>query len=143
MNVDTPRGIRNSNPGNIRLSKTVWQGEAPDQTDPAFVVFTSPAYGIRALAKTLESYQVEDGCNTIRQIIDRWAPPNENNTAAYVASVARACGVMPDAPVLVRTPLVMTELVKAIIHQENGEQPYDDATIAEGLSMARIAVQAA
>ncbi len=42
-----PRGIRNNNPGNIRLSKTMWQGQRlPPQFDPDFVEFIAPRYGL-------------------------------------------------------------------------------------------------
>ena len=33
-----PRGIRNKNPGNIKLG-TAWDGLASEQTDPVFCVF--------------------------------------------------------------------------------------------------------
>lgn len=31
-----PRGLRNNNPGNIRLSKDKWQGLRQEQTDGSF-----------------------------------------------------------------------------------------------------------
>ena len=48
------RGIRNNNPGNIRVSKDQWEGMTGD--DGAFVIFDSPESGVRALAKNLQSY---------------------------------------------------------------------------------------
>jgi hypothetical protein len=81
----TTRGLRNNNPGNIDRNTIKWQGMADDQSsDPRFVVFKAPVFGIRALAKTLLAYQNQHGCKTIRQIINRWAPPSENKTEAYV-----------------------------------------------------------
>ena len=50
------RGIRNNNPLNIRRSTDRWEGARIEQTDKAFVQFTSMAYGYRAAWKTLESY---------------------------------------------------------------------------------------
>lgn len=136
--TETPRGIRNNNPGNIRHSKVRWVGKAPDQPDQDFVTFTAPEYGIRAICRTLLTYQNIDQCKTIRQLIDRWAPPYENNTAAYVTAVSQDCGVGPDEPVNVQMAAVMTPLVEAIIRHENGQQPYPPDLIAKALSLAGI-----
>ena len=76
-----PRGIRNNNPGNIERNATRWAGMTAEQTDPRFVVFTSPEYGFRALARTLLTYQRKYGLLSIEDMIGRWAPPNENDTA--------------------------------------------------------------
>lgn len=132
------RGERNNNPGNIRHSKSPWFGQSRLQPDPDFVNFIGPEYGIRAIVKTVLTYQAADGCKTIRQIIDRWAPPNENDTEAYVADVSARCGVSPDQPIDAHDPEIMTPLVEAIIRHENGEQPYPVATIALALSLAGI-----
>ena len=136
--TETPRGLRNNNPGNIRISKIHWIGEADAQPDPDFVTFSAPEYGIRAVCKILLSYQADDRCQTIRQLISRWAPPNENDTGAYVDAVSRACGLGPDEPANVHTVAVMRPLVEAIIRQENGEQPYPPELILDGLRIAGI-----
>jgi hypothetical protein len=99
------RGIRNHNPGNLRRSSDPWQGLAPEQTDREFFQFTSPKWGIRALARTLIVYQDRGGLKTIDQMISRWAPPNENNTGAYVAG-ARAQDVVPQLAALLVGPRV-------------------------------------
>lgn len=126
-----PRGIRNHNPGNIRRSGDAWQGLAPVQADPAFFQFVDPVYGIRALVRILDNYQRKHGLRTVRQIINRWAPPVENDTGAYVAHAARALGVDPDASIDVRDH--MAALVRVIIQHENGQQPYSGAQIAQGI----------
>ena len=73
MNLRPPRGIRNNNPGNIRHGQN-WQGLNPEgrNIDPAFCVFKSPVFGIRALAKVLMNYKKIHGLNTVRQIISRY-----------------------------------------------------------------------
>ncbi|MCF4982094.1 structural protein [Pseudomonas gessardii] len=152
MRPETPRGIRNFNPGNIRHAKGVrWQGMAVAQGDTAFVQFTAPRWGIRAIARVLITYQdkrlAADGSriDTVREFIERWAPPSENNTNAYTASVARALGLHPDYEgVDVYDFDVMRTLVSAIVRHENGPGPlpgghwYGDAIIADGLALAGI-----
>lgn len=129
-----PRGIRNHNPGNIRHSKTVWMGQSDEQPDKAFVAFEKPVYGIRALYKILKTYQNKHGLKTITQIINRWAPPNENDTAAYVRAVAKACGVEPEQEI--QLPEIAEKLVAAIIKHENGQQPYESAVIRRAIEIA-------
>ena len=132
-----PRGIRNNNPGNIRLGSP-WFGLVPasQQTDPSFCQFTDAKYGIRAMGKILCTYHDTYGLDTIQEMIGRWAPPNENDTAAYVANVAHLVGVAPTDKINIHDPNTLAPIVKAIIQHENGEQPYDDATIMTGVQLA-------
>jgi hypothetical protein len=133
----TPRGIRNRNPGNLDRTKEKWQGMNADQSsDSRFVVFVAAHWGIRALAKVLLSYQRRHKLKTIRQIIDRWAPPVENNTEAYIAQVAKACGVGPDDAIDIGDKAVLRVLVASIIQHENGQQPYGAAVIELGIDLA-------
>ena len=83
------RGLRNNNPGNIRNSKTVWQGEIVPSTDLSFKQFKTMAYGYRAMIKLLQNYRKLNGCRTISDFINRWAPPVENNTSGYISRVCR------------------------------------------------------
>lgn len=126
------RGLRNNNPGNIRHGAK-WTGLAPEQPDPAFATFTDAVFGIRALNKILRTYTTKYGLTTVRGIVSRWAPPNENDTDSYVEHVARVVGVDPDAPINVQASAY--KLTRAIIKHENGLDPYDDATILRGVQM--------
>lgn len=133
------RGIRNNNPGNIRKSATAWQGLSADQSDPAFFRFDAMEYGIRAIVKILQTYQGTYGLNTVRKIINRWAPPVENNTDAYVSYVAARLGVSPDSAISVNDGNTVFALVRAIIAQENGAAPallISDSTVAAGIALA-------
>lgn len=133
-----PRGIRNNNPGNLRRSKDPWQGLAERQGDIEFFTFKTPIYGIRALARTLISYQDKHNLRTIKQILGRWAPTVENNTHAYVRAVAADTGFDADQPLDVHSFDDLKPLVEAIIHHENGEQPYTDAEITKALVLAGV-----
>ncbi len=130
-----PRGIRNNNPGNIRHGEN-WQGLNPNSRsiDAAFCVFNTPVAGIRALAKVLINYKKLYGLNTVRQIISRYAPPNENQTTAYVQTVAKQLGVLPDVVIDIEERGVLTVLIKAVIRMENGIQPYSDETIQQAIN---------
>jgi hypothetical protein len=145
MRPETPRGIRNFNPGNIRHAKgTRWQGMSANQNDTAFVQFTGAQWGIRAIARTLITYQDKYVLRTVRLIIGRWAPPNENNTESYIRQVAARLGVSPEERIDVYDYRTMRALAEAIIRHENGagQLPdgnwYGEALINEGLHLAGI-----
>lgn len=131
--VIKPRGIRNHNPGNIRRGEN-WQGMAPIQTDPAFVQFEGPEWGIRAMARVLRNYGRFYGLTSVSDIISRWAPSNENATDSYIAAVAEALEVWSWQPIDIDSRL--PDLIAAIIHHENGQQPYSADTIALGIKLA-------
>lgn len=132
-NAALPRGIRNNNPGNLERTGTKWKGMAAQQSDPRFIVFEAPSWGVRALGRVLKTYESR-GLDTVRAIVNRWAPPIENNTSAYVTAVARALGVSPDQRISVDARLA--ELAAAIIKHENGQQPYSPADIAAWVRLA-------
>lgn len=127
-----PRGIRNKNPGNLRPGSP-WVGALGDDGD-GYLIFDTPENGIRALAKNLLTYYRRHGLDTVAGIINRWAPPSENNTGSYVRAVAAALGVPPDAKINV--PAQLEPLTVAIIRHENGLQPYSTGTIGEGIRRA-------
>ena len=134
----TARGIRNHTPGNLRRSADPWQGLAAEQTDSEFFQFASANWGIRALARTLIAYQDRVGLKTIKQMIGRWAPPNENDTGAYVRAVAASVGVGPDDEIDVHDFAILRPFTLAIIRHENGQQPYTDAEIDAGMVLAGV-----
>lgn len=116
----TARGIRNCNPGNLRHGDQ-WRGLREVQTDGDFCQFVSMTMGCRALLKTLQTYVEKRGCDTVRKIIERWAPPNENDTESYVLSVAAACRRDADERLPVESdPLIYLDLARAIARHENG-----------------------
>ncbi|SAL25688.1 hypothetical protein [Caballeronia telluris] len=93
--AQTPRGIRNNNPGNIRYGEFAKSAGATGADSGGFAVFSDMQAGMEATAKLLHSY-ADRGFNTIRKIISRWAPANENDTQAYIANVAKQLGVSAD-----------------------------------------------
>lgn len=134
-----PRGYRNANPGNIDFNAgNAWQGKLPRDMsiEPRFERFDSHENGIRAMVKLLLKYQSSYGLDTISGLIDRWAPPNENNTDAYKNTVARKTGIGINQRLgaSLRSEQVMRALVEAIIGVELGRSDlYADAVLAEGV----------
>lgn len=136
------RGVRNNNPGNIDYhASNAWQGQLGIEVGvpkPRFARFDTPENGIRALGKLLQTYQSKYGLKTVEAIIARWAPSNENDTAAYVRAVEQKTGTAPGAQVNLKSSNVLFGFVKAIIHHENGADPYPDSVIAEGVRRALL-----
>jgi len=127
------RGIRNNNPGNIRHGID-WDGLDKDQSkDEEFSQFSTPEYGIRAMFKILKTYNNKYNLNTIEGIINRWAPPIENDTEAYIDFVSSKVG-KNSSEVLNEKDYI--SLVQAIIHMENGDQPYPLLLITAGRDLA-------
>lgn len=118
--IMTPRGIRNCNPGNIRVTKDKWKGLREVQTDPDFFQFTAMKWGYRALLRTLQNYRKKHGCRTVADFIRRWAPENENDTAAYITAVCRKMQVPTTFVPDVEERGTMCALAAAISEVENG-----------------------
>lgn len=128
------RGLRNNNPGNLEYSQSnPWSGQTG--SDGRFARFETPQHGIRALGRNLLSYQ-RQGFDTVNEIINRWAPPKENKTDKYIEAVCGQLGVKPDQPIDASNPDVLKALCAAIIHHENGSQPYSDQELSGGVSAA-------
>ena len=93
------------------------------QNDRAFVQFKSLEYGWRAAFYLLtRTYYHKYRLYTIRAIISKWAPPNENNTRAYVDNVSRLTGIDPDEPIGIPSeqPERWMMVGAAMAIQENG-----------------------
>lgn len=149
--------ILKCNPGNIRTGQP-WQGLADVQDDSGFCTFVDAEHGIRAMFIIINSY-AKQGINTISGIINRWAPPEDDNgTASYVAQVAAALGVKPTdtlinpqrgtmgkgVPTAPSTQAyshdknTMICLAKAIIKREIGKQPYADTVFNNAWELAGL-----
>ncbi|RHW21897.1 structural protein [Pseudomonas jilinensis] len=130
-----PRGIRNNNPGNIEYNpRNNWRGQLPHdvKVEPRFSRFDTPYNGIRALARLLLNYRKLHGLRTVEGLISRWAPSNENDTKAYARAVANRMGVSIQQP-LHMDQNTLEKLVTAVIHHENGQQPYSAGLIADAV----------
>jgi hypothetical protein len=166
MNPRETRGFFNCNPGNMDRGMPPWNGElaigdpritgaAPGDTPQLvaeaiqvrmselkygrFCVFADAEHGIRALVHNLWAYHDRLGCRSIRDYINRWAPPNENNTASYIARVAEHAGVSPDdGSIDIRQAAIFQAIGEGIINVECAGMPYDQATLERGWTLASM-----
>lgn len=114
------RGLRNLNPGNIRIGSFRYKGEVARSSDTAFRQFESIEWGYRAMFVLLHTYARKYGCCTLREMINRYAPPIENHTENYIRRVASATHLAPDEIISTTDGAVMTAVVAAMSEVENG-----------------------
>lgn len=119
-----PRGYRNNNPLNIRISSNAWKGKVTNNTDGVFEQFIDMAHGYRAALATMRTYITKYGLNTVQGIIERWAPPSENNTLAYIKHVCDYSGLTPDMVVNRNDQDTLTKMAYAMSIIENGNTEY-------------------
>lgn len=104
-----PLGVRGNNPGNIRNVNGV-----------GFQQYPTVEAGLDAMAKQLLRYQTHYGLSTIDQIVNRWAPSSENDTAAYIADVSKRTGFSPNQSLNLHDPAQLQALMSAMaIHEGN------------------------
>ena len=117
------RGERNNNPLNIRRSKAQWLGMRDFPTDKQFCEFQNITWGFRAAFVLLSTYYLKHKCCTIRQVITRWAPPSENNTANYIDLVCSATKLRPDEllPAPLKDMNTWCSIVRAMAKMECGK----------------------
>lgn len=145
-----PRGIRNNNPLNIRRGKSKWSGEVPflvikvgkdgedgvvNEYDRTFCQFSHAKFGWRAAFKLIIKYISEYGLDTIEEIINRWAPPTENNTTGYVTRVCAFCNMKPHDVISVADDHLIMLLGAAMCCVENGDayNPFENQERLEAM----------
>ncbi|MBO7731264.1 MAG: hypothetical protein J6S67_01875 [Methanobrevibacter sp.] len=82
--------IAKNNPLNIRYNEnTNWLGQIG--RNKGFVEFDSMEHGFRAALWLIKrTYMHRYGLNTIREVISRFAPNNENDTYGYIQIISNA-----------------------------------------------------
>lgn len=91
-----PRGLRNKNPLNIRLSNNAWLGKTSSPNEREFEVFEHTLYGIRAAFVCIRTHMRRIARKgivpTTERVLKIWAPPSENDTWAYIGIVYHHSG---------------------------------------------------
>lgn len=135
MTNQTPMGVRNNNPLNIRAG-IPWEGLAYEAN--GFAVFQSPVFGFRAAFRSYIT-KYDRGLNTVRKLITEWAPPSENDTAAYIKTVCDRTGYGPDDVIALKTWDVAKNVCYAQTIVENGGfAPFTMDQMAEGAFRAGV-----
>lgn len=116
------RGMRNNNPCNIRINSDKFQGEVQPSQDKEFKQFETAAYGYRAAFRILKTYINNYKCDTIRKIISRFAPTNENHTENYIKVVSERSGIPENDTVYADNREMMIRIVAAMSFVENGRE---------------------
>ncbi len=131
-----PRGIRNNNPGNLRISNNAWKGKIPkDQnSDGSFEQFSEMKWGVRAMFVLIRNWINKGTATTLRAVVNRYAPANENNTERYIDFVSDRSGIKPDE-ILSADETTLKKLISAMIIKENGDGHVNDNHINEGWNL--------
>lgn len=134
-----PRGIRNNNPGNIEDGPFARSLPGYKGSDGRFAIFETPEAGVNAGAQLLGSY-ARRGLTTPAEIINRWAPPSDNNpTQAYAQYVAQRLGIGVNDPI---PESRRAEAFQAINEFENGTRGPSQGSAPSGGPRVVAAAQA-
>ncbi|WP_019573360.1 hypothetical protein [Curvibacter lanceolatus] len=135
-----PRGVRNNNPGNLNF---VGQEGATREDGPGrFAKFESMEAGIAALVKQLRIY-ASRGVNTIKAIVEKYAPASENDVGAYISALTKETGLKADDKVDLSNADVLKALVRGITNHENGKGYVSEAQITGGIRVGAAAANPA
>ena len=99
---------RANNVGNLRVP-----GSTID-----FQKFATQAEGVNAMVSQLRLYQNRDKLDTISGIVNKYAPPSENDTGAYIKNVSDWTGFKSDQKLNMNDDLVASKVVAAMTRQE-------------------------
>lgn len=123
---------RNNNPLNIRFSANQWNGKSGDNGS-GFEQFDTADHGFRAGLKLMRNH-VNNGADTLGALINKWAPPSENDTAQYAQSVSKQTGIPVDAKLNPNDPQQMTAIAKAMAKQEGYQGQVSDSQLQRAWS---------
>lgn len=90
--------------------------------------------GFAALYKQLQLYEGR-GIDTLREIVNKYAPASENNVGAYIAALSKATGLGADDKVDLKNPEQVAALLKGIATHENGRGYVNDAQVSGGIRL--------
>jgi hypothetical protein len=134
MNSGSPMGV--GDPGNRHnpLNLRYHAGQGSVNTPSGFGAYQSDEAGVAAAQRQLMLYRGR-GKVTLADIISTWAPPNENDTARYIAGVSQETGWKPDQAIDVSDPAQAAKLIGAMSARETHR--LDPGVISRGVQMAR------
>lgn len=110
------RGIRNNNPGNIKINpNNKWLGKIPENrnTDGVFEQFENMDFGIRASLVLMKNYFNKKGLRTIKGVIYKWSTTDQQ---PYTDFVEQSTGIDQNKTLSVNQ---IPAIAEAIFHFEN------------------------
>lgn len=117
---------RFNNPGNLRWAEGY---ETSNTKSGKFAVFPSLDEGVLAATKQLQIY-AQRGTNTVRDIVSKWAPSNENDTEEYIRHVVRSTKFNENEKLNLNDPYVLAKLISAMASKEGaGSRVTEDRVI--------------
>ncbi|QPO98285.1 hypothetical protein GVI61_17855 [Citrobacter freundii] len=117
---------RFNNPGNLRWAEGY---ETSNTKSGKFAVFPTIDEGVLAATKQLQIYG-QRGTNTVRDIVSKWAPSNENNTEEYIRHVVRSTKFNENEKLNLNDPYVLAKLISAMASKEGaGSRVTEDRVI--------------
>lgn len=140
-------GLELNNPGNLEYNENdKWQGLNDPPFKGKFFWFSTPVWGIRAMARVLITKQDKYGLKTVEGIIGggaggvgAYAPAvDHNDVQAYVRDLYARTNFPLSQALDMHSYADQRALVPAIIWHEQGSMPYTDAQIDEGLRLAGV-----
>ncbi|EFB4192234.1 hypothetical protein G852_00924 [Escherichia coli HVH 200 (4-4449924)] len=118
---------RFNNPGNLRWA----EGYSSENTRSGkFAVFPTLDEGVLAATKQLQMYGAK-GINTVGDIVRKWAPPKENNTAEYIRHVVKTTGFNENQKLNLNDPQVIAKLISAISQKEGAGSRVSESTVIQ------------
>ncbi len=122
LRIGGSRSWRNFNPGNIRMgSFAEMSGSIGD--DGAFAIFPDEPTGRDAIVGLLQSNSYRN--LSLKDAIFRYAPPVENDSAAYVAFIESETGI-DRAKILKDLPVAQIRTIAKFIKQVEGWTPGEE-----------------
>ena len=108
--------FRNNNPGNIRWNPKIKGIIGKDSR--GFAIFASKYAGLAAMKSLLSGY-IKKGYNTLEKILNRYAPPSDNNdTEKYIQFVAQKSKLNRSS---LLTPDQVELFIPAMVKMETGK----------------------
>ncbi len=118
-------------------------GVVPLPGDRQVAAFPDAATGIAAQSDNLAAYQAQHGINTIRGAVTRWVGDPKADLGSYVADIAKAAGVDPDAPVDLTDPKIQRAFFLAQQPHESGKPWLNPTDVDKGIALAQARRQGA
>lgn len=135
------RGMRNNNPGNLEFAGQ--RGAVRENGEGRFAKFGTLSEGVAALGRQLQLYG-KRGINTLRKVIETWAPRYnkktgkiENDTEGYISRMREMTGFGENQRINLQDASTLGLLIRGITTVENGRNFVGREDMLSGLQQLR------